>query len=148
MNEAFDVTSGTTESKDCTSQAVQQCESRSEEWDLEPDQSDTARQDITDAATGLSRLLAEKCATCIFRPGDLMFLGPSYLATLVREALQKGTYVVCHDTLTYSDHPDFGPAICRGFFDAYAHKSLALKILRSYSRLIEVDPPTGVMDSQ
>lgn len=77
-----------------------------------------------------------------------MHLGPARLAAFVRETLQRDSYVVCHDTLTYNDHPDFGPAICRGFFDAYANQSLALKILRSYNRLIEVDPPAEVADSQ
>jgi hypothetical protein len=45
--------------------------------------------------------------------------------------------VVCHDTLTYGDFPDYGPAICRGFFDAYKDKSPALILLRAYQRLAE-----------
>ena len=56
-------------------------------------------------------------------------------------ALAAGTFVVCHDTLTYGDFPDYGPAICRGFFDAYADKSPALILLRAYQRLAEVPPP-------
>ena len=38
-------------------------------------------------------------------------------------------------------YPDFGPAICRGFFDAYAGRSSALRLLRAFGRLTEVDPP-------
>jgi hypothetical protein len=49
--------------------------------------------------------------------------------------------VVCHDTLTYGDFPDYGPAICRGFYDAYKDKSPALILLRAYQRLAEVPPP-------
>ena len=33
------------------------------------------RQDISDPATGLSRLLSERCPTCILRAGDPMHLG-------------------------------------------------------------------------
>ena len=81
------------------------------------------RQDISDPATGLSRLLSERCGTCILRPGDPMYLGPERTAAFIRQALDAGSYVVCHQTLTYGDFPDYGPAICRGFFDAYRDRS-------------------------
>jgi hypothetical protein len=50
-----------------------------------------------------------------------MHLGPEQTAAFVRQVLAEGTYVICHQTLTYGDNPGFGPAICRGFFDAYAN---------------------------
>lgn len=100
-----------------------------------------ARQDITDRATGLSRLLSERCSTCILRPGDKMYLGTAKTAAFVRHVLAEGTYVVCHQTLTYGDNPHFGPAICRGFFDSYAGRSPSLRLLRAFRRLIEVEPP-------
>ena len=59
------------------------------------------RQEITDPATGLSRLLSERCPTCILRPGDPMHLGPERTAAFIRQVLDAGSYVVCHDTLTY-----------------------------------------------
>lgn len=99
------------------------------------------RQDITDPATGLSRLLSEKCGTCILLPGDPMHLGPERTAAFIRQVLAERSYVVCHDTLTYGDFPDYGPAICRGFFDAYRTRSAALLILQAGRRLIEVPPP-------
>ena len=98
-------------------------------------------QDITDPATGGSRLLSERCATCILAAGDRMHLGPERLRAIIADALAAGTFVVCHDTLTYGDFPDYGPAICRGFFDAYKDKSSALILLRAYHRLAEVPPP-------
>jgi hypothetical protein len=61
------------------------------------------RQDITDPATGLSRLLSERCPTCILRAGDPMHLGPDRTAAFIRHVLDTGSYVVCHDTLTYGD---------------------------------------------
>jgi hypothetical protein len=70
-----------------------------------------------------------------------MHLGAEHTAAFVRQALEAGTYVVCHQTLTYGDHPDFGPAICRGFFDAYASRSPTLRLLQAFSRLTEAEPP-------
>jgi hypothetical protein len=99
------------------------------------------KQDITDPATGLSRLLSERCPTCILRSGDKMHLGPEQTAAFVRQVLAESTYVVCHQTLTYGDHPGYGPAICRGFFEAYGSRSPALILLRACRRLIEVPPP-------
>jgi len=99
------------------------------------------RQDISDPATGLSRLLSEKCATCVLRPGDPMHLGPERTAAFVRQVLDAGSYVVCHETLTYGDFPDYGPAICRGFFEAYRTRSRDLLIMQAGRRLTEVPPP-------
>jgi hypothetical protein len=99
------------------------------------------RQDISDPGSGLSRLLSERCPTCILRPGDQMFLGTERTAAFVRHALDAGSYVVCHETLTYGDFPEYGPAICRGFFDAYRDRSRDLLILRAARRLTEVPPP-------
>jgi hypothetical protein len=106
------------------------------------------RQDISDPATGLSRLLSERCATCILRPGDPMYLGAERTAAFIRQVLAAGSYVVCHDTLTYGDFPDYGPAICRGFFDAYRDRSRDLLILRAGRRLTEVPPPLAAKAEQ
>jgi hypothetical protein len=81
--------------------------------DTEPEDGEAApdwRQDISDPASGLSRLLSEWCATCILRRGDPMHLGPERTAAFIRQVLDAGSYVVCHDTLTYGDFPDYGPA--------------------------------------
>ena len=43
--------------------------------------------------------------------------------------------------LTYGDFPDYGPAICRGFFDSYRTGSAELLILQAGRRLTEVPPP-------
>jgi len=99
------------------------------------------RQDITDPGTGLSRLLSERCATCITRGGDPMHLGPERTAAYIRHALDAGSYVVCHDTLSYGDFPDYGPAICRGFFDSFGDRTRDLLLLRAARRLTEVPPP-------
>jgi guanyl-specific ribonuclease Sa len=102
-------------------------------------------QDITDPTTGGSRLLSERCATCILAAGDRMHLGPERLQAFIADALAAGTFVVCHDTLTYGNYPDYGPAICRGFYDAYAGRSPALSLLRACQRLVEVSPPQAAL---
>jgi hypothetical protein len=70
----------------------------------------SGRQDITDPATGGSRLLSRQCATCILRHGDPMHLGPERLREIIGQTLAAGSFVVCHDTLTYGDFPGYGPA--------------------------------------
>jgi hypothetical protein len=110
----------------------------------DPDDGEAApdwRQDISDPAAGLSRLLSEPCGTCILSPGDPMHLGPERTAAFIRQVLAERSYVVCHNTLTYGDFPGYGPAICRGFFDAYRTRSAALLILQAGRRLTEVAPP-------
>jgi hypothetical protein len=115
--------------------------------DLEPPEEDLdpsgghVPQDITDPVTGCSRLLSERCTTCILAAGDRMHLGPERLRAVIADALAAGIFVVCHDTLTYGNYPGYGPAICRGYYDAYADRSPALTLLRACQRLVEVTPP-------
>ncbi len=68
-----------------------------------------------------------------------MYLGPERTAAFIRQVFDAGSYVVCHQTLTYGDFPDYGPTICRGFFDSY--RSRDLLILQAGRRLTEVPPP-------
>jgi hypothetical protein len=70
-----------------------------------------------------------------------MHLGRERTAAFIRQVLDAGSYVVCHQTLTYGDFPDYGPAICRGFFDSYYDRSRDLLILQAGRRLTEVPPP-------
>lgn len=63
-------------------------------------------------ATGV-RVMAEQCATCIFRPGNLMHLRPGRLRDLLAEAEAADSCIVCHETLE-----DELQAVCRGQYDA------------------------------
>lgn len=60
------------------------------------------------------RVCAQRCPTCIFRPGNLMRLHEGRVAGMVTDCLTGDRYIPCHDTL---DLPK--QAICRGFWDGY-----------------------------
>lgn len=94
---------------------------------------------VADHQQRKTRVLARQCTTCIFSPGNQMHLAPGQLANMVRQARRDESYIVCHDTLPYGDHPQMPPAICRGFFDRY--DTQALQIARRLWGFIEVDPP-------
>jgi len=109
----------------------------------EPAKRRRARSDLSvgDPVVHKTRLLSEQCGTCIFRPGNLMHLEPGQLAQLVREAHDNAGYIICHDTLPYSDFPQTKPAICRGFADRYT--TPALQIMALLWGFVEVDPPSA-----
>lgn len=90
-----------------------------------------------------NRLLSEKCGTCIFRPGNLMQLNSGVVKGMVddcNDPFKPGT-ITCHDTLSYGEHPEFGPAVCRGFYDAYRDINAILQIGDRLQVWEEVDPP-------
>lgn len=67
---------------------------------------------------GKVHVMSAMCATCIFRPGNLMKLERGRVAEMVKEAKSKDSTIVCHSTL---DGPN---AACRGFFDRHATQPL------------------------
>lgn len=86
------------------------------------------------------RVCAEKCSTCIFRPGNLMQLRPGRVRQMVQEALNGGGFITCHSTL-----PSTGgrgrEAVCRGFFDSYGGQSNLLRIFGRLGGFDMVTPP-------
>jgi hypothetical protein len=90
--------------------------------------SDGLRHDVADPATWSVRICAGRCATCIFRPGNLMRLEAGRVADMIASAIAEEGHIVCHSTLGTS-----APAICAGFA---AHRrgstaSLALRLARA-----------------
>lgn len=85
---------------------------------------------------GRVHVLREKCATCVFRPGNLMRLEPGRLQGMVREAVADDSAITCHSTL-YRE--DVDQAVCRGFADGYA--TLPLRLAAALDVLEEVPPP-------
>jgi len=110
--------------------------------DLEDGWAEEEEEEEADAITARDilgpdgpRVCADKCSTCIFRPGNLMKLRPGRVRQMVRDSLNGGGFITCHATLP-STAGRGRAAVCRGFFDSYGHLS---NILRIYSRLGEFD---------
>lgn len=58
------------------------------------------------------RVMAERCSTCIFRPGNLMHLQPGRLREMVERVREIEGVIPCHETLGDDLH-----AVCRGQFE-------------------------------
>lgn len=94
-----------------------------------------------DPTAGTVAVMAGRCATCVFRPGNLMRLAPGRLAEIVRANVEADSALACHET-TYGQAPR--EAVCRGFYDA--HPTLPLRLAAALGMVVEVDPalsPTG-----
>jgi len=105
--------------------------------------------DVHDPATGRARLMKDLCSTCILRPGDLMHLGPGYLGRFLAQARERGSFVICHQTLPGMSEPPIPPAICRGFFNRYDTPALRIAATRGFDEIAApatpaADPPTSV----
>jgi hypothetical protein len=103
--------------------------------------------DVVDHASGLPRVLDDKCTTCIFRPGNLMHLREGAREDMVRAALANDSWIVCHTTL-----PDTGnllgtQAICRGFWDVHARDSFGCRLAVALGGPLFVPPPGHDADS-
>jgi len=64
---------------------------------------------------------SEQCATCIFRPGNLMHLKPGVVAQMKLAADERGTCIACHESMNGPD-----AAVCAGYFEH--HNSALLQI--------------------
>ena len=58
------------------------------------------------------RVMAERCPTCIFWPGNLMHLQPGRVREMLAEARAADSCIVCHSTMD-AEHQ----AVCRGQYD-------------------------------
>lgn len=80
-------------------------------------------------------VLARKCDTCIFHPGNRMQLSRGRVKELANAALRNGTAIICHETLSTG-----GQAICRGFYDRYGEQVAVLQIAQRMELIAEVEP--------
>jgi hypothetical protein len=69
---------------------------------------------VADPDTYRVRLMAQRCDTCIFRPGNLMHLEPGRVKGMVDACVANMGHVTCHDTLAHNDKGLPG-AVCRGW---------------------------------
>lgn len=97
---------------------------------------------VLDRETAKMRVLSEQCSTCVGRPGNLMHLREGRLKLLIEDNTGPNALgLICHQTLRYGDHPDFGGAICRWFYDHYGDLANGIRVLQRLIGIIEVDPP-------
>jgi hypothetical protein len=82
------------------------------------------------------RVMAERCETCIFRPGNPMQLNRGRVREMVSESIKCDSFIPCHHALYESDE---APAVCRGFYDAYGDQTLGCRLGLLYG-VIEVRP--------
>lgn len=84
------------------------------------------------------RVMAERCETCIFHPGNRMRLAPGRVASMVAACLadREAGNIPCHETL---DEPL--QAICRGFYDAHGDKIALLQVADRLGFLVEWTRP-------
>lgn len=82
---------------------------------------------------GRIHVVAERCASCIFRPGNPMHLRPGAVKEVVDEALADDSAIICHSTLDGDEN-----AVCRGFFDRY--DTTPLRLAQALG-VVEFDPP-------
>ncbi|MFV2195283.1 hypothetical protein [Nocardiopsis sp. LOL_012] len=99
-----------------------------------------AENDVLDPDAGKPRLLAEKCSTCVFRPGNPMRLVEGRLAELVRHNREVGAGLTCHQTLSASG-ADAPNAWCKGFHDAYPDTTAIRFAHTVLGGVVEVEPP-------
>ena len=95
-----------------------------------------------DPVTRRPRLLSEQCNTCIFRPGNPKHIRPGRLRSMISDALQEGCQgIICHATLSYGGHPEFGAALCRGFYDTIGYRNNFVRVMERIGGFQEVAPP-------
>jgi hypothetical protein len=70
---------------------------------------------------GAVHVCEQLCDSCVFRPGNLMYLEPGCLAGMVADAKANESAIICHSTL-YRERVD--NAVCRGFFDRHPTQPL------------------------
>lgn len=102
--------------------------------------------DVLDPETRKVRVLARRCKTCIFWDDDRMHLGPERTAEIIDGNVEAGALLTCHSTLPYGEHPEFGPAVCAGFWAE--HRNVAAgRIAERMLGTVRIEPPEEQKDA-
>lgn len=81
------------------------------------------------------RVMAEQCSTCIFRPGNLMYLQPGRVRGMVEEVVRDDSYTTCHQTLS----GEIPPTLCKGMTDR--HPGYLVRVAQRAGFIHAVQPP-------
>lgn len=85
---------------------------------------------------GVVHVAVRKCATCVFRPGNLMDLEPGRVDQMRFDAVKGQGVITCHKTISGEE---IGPAVCRGFFDVHKADVGLLEAAERMNVVKEVD---------
>lgn len=93
---------------------------------------------------GKVHVMAQKCSTCVFHPGNRMHLSPGRLKGMAENVQETGVPFSCHQTLSYAsdeytDHYD-GNALCAGAVEVYGDQSHVIRMAHVYGVIEEVEP--------
>ena len=104
---------------------------------------DTGRHsaDVTDRESGKVRVLSRQCGTCIFRPAGRELFGARRVDEVIRANVDVGALLTCYSTLPYGPYPEFGPAVCAGFWTRHGMATAAGRIARFMLGIVRVAPP-------
>ena len=96
---------------------------------------------------GKVHVLDDKCSTCIFRSKNLMHLEPGRVKEMVESAVEEDSAIICHQTLHINpSYESDGEAVCRGFYDSYADRTLALRLAKM-CEIVEEQEQSKKVDS-
>jgi hypothetical protein len=98
--------------------------------------------DVIDRNSGKVRVLSARCATCIFWADDRMHLGQDRIEEVVAANIAADALLTCHSTLPYGWRPDFGPAVCAGFWAKHRHQTAAGRLAERALGVVRVQPPS------
>jgi hypothetical protein len=101
----------------------------------------TRRRDPSDVIgdDGHVRVLSRSCSTCLFRHNHPF--GEERATEVIETNVARGALLTCHATLPYGPHPDFGPAVCAGFWAKHAMSTAAGRIARFMLGITRINPP-------
>lgn len=99
--------------------------------------------DVIDRESGKVRVLRKHCRTCVFRPEGRDLFGEARVDELIARNVAAGALLTCHSTLPYGDHPEFGPAVCAGFWARHGMKTAAGRMARFVLGVVRPMPPGG-----
>jgi hypothetical protein len=97
--------------------------------------------DVIDQESGKVRVLLRRCETCVFRPGNPFETRPGRVEELIRRNVDAGALLTCHSTLPYGPYPEFGPAVCAGFWARHGLATAAGRIAKFMLGIVRVAPP-------
>lgn len=94
---------------------------------------------------GRVRVLLRRCDTCLFRR-DHPF-GEDRAAEVIETNVVRGALLTCHTTLPYGPYPEFGPAVCAGFWARHGMQTAAGRMAKFMLGIVRVRPPADNSES-